>query len=219
MATTHHACLPSRHTCRGMRASQWRLRVQSAAWYGQTDDVVDARVHVLRRRVEIEYFIGLLSMSPPLPQLAAVKPEPVSPLSLPLPPSFPPPSPLPLPLPLPSLSLSLARGDAALAWPSLVERLACLALWSGPAAAGHDTPARPTQDSLACEVRVEAGARGDGAWWLGGQALLEKLRGIYLDFCEEDAVWVKTTEFKGGAAGGPPLATNHDVKAVEYFIK
>jgi adenylosuccinate lyase len=30
---------------------------------------------------------------------------------------------------------------------------------------------------------------------------------------------VKTTEFKGGAAGGPPLATNHDVKAVEYFIK
>jgi hypothetical protein len=32
-------------------------------------------------------------------------------------------------------------------------------------------------------------------------------------------VWVKTTEFKGGAEGGPPLATNHDVKAVEYFIK
>jgi hypothetical protein len=32
-------------------------------------------------------------------------------------------------------------------------------------------------------------------------------------------VWVKTTEFKGGAVGGPPLATNHDVKAVEYLIK
>mmetsp|Transcript_58196 Transcript_58196/g.85307 ORF Transcript_58196/g.85307 Transcript_58196/m.85307 type:complete len:512 (+) Transcript_58196:49-1584(+) len=79
-----------------------------------------------RIRVEVEYFISLLSMSPPLPQLAAVKPE---------------------------------------------------------------------------------------------SALCEKLRSIYLDFCEEDAVWVKTTEFKGGAVGGPPLATNHDVKAVEYFIK
>ena len=32
-------------------------------------------------------------------------------------------------------------------------------------------------------------------------------------------MWVKTTEFKGGAVGGPPLATNHDVKAVEYLIK
>ena len=73
-----------------------------------------------------EYFIALLSMSPPLPQLAAVKPDP---------------------------------------------------------------------------------------------ALCAKLRGIYESFCEEDAVWVKTTEFKGGAVGGPPLATNHDVKAVEYFIK
>jgi hypothetical protein len=51
------------------------------------------------------------------------------------------------------------------------------------------------------------------------QALVEKLRSIYVDFGEADAVWVKTTEFKGGAEGGPPLATNHDVKAVEYFIK
>ena len=32
-------------------------------------------------------------------------------------------------------------------------------------------------------------------------------------------MWVKTTEFKGGAVGGPPLATNHDVKAVEYLLK
>ena len=30
---------------------------------------------------------------------------------------------------------------------------------------------------------------------------------------------MKQTEFKGGAAGGPPLATNHDVKAVEYLLK
>jgi adenylosuccinate lyase len=30
---------------------------------------------------------------------------------------------------------------------------------------------------------------------------------------------VKQTEFRGGAPGGPPLATNHDVKAVEYFLK
>jgi hypothetical protein len=42
---------------------------------------------------------------------------------------------------------------------------------------------------------------------------------IYKEFNDEDATWVKTTEFKGGAPGGPPLATNHDVKAVEYLIK
>ena len=50
-------------------------------------------------------------------------------------------------------------------------------------------------------------------------ALLEKLRKIYTEFKDEDAAWVKQTEFKGGAVGGPPLATNHDVKAVEYFLK
>jgi hypothetical protein len=44
---------------------------------------------VHRNRVEIEYFIALLSMSPPLPQLAAVKPEPVRPLAACLPPSCP----------------------------------------------------------------------------------------------------------------------------------
>jgi adenylosuccinate lyase len=42
---------------------------------------------------------------------------------------------------------------------------------------------------------------------------------IYKDFNDEDALWVKQTEFKGGAPGGPPLATNHDVKAVEYLLK
>jgi adenylosuccinate lyase len=42
---------------------------------------------------------------------------------------------------------------------------------------------------------------------------------IYKDFNDEDAQWVKQTEFKGGAPGGPPLATNHDVKAVEYLLK
>eukprot|EP00285_Hemiselmis_virescens_P006671 CAMPEP_0173379742 /NCGR_PEP_ID=MMETSP1356-20130122/2565_1 /TAXON_ID=77927 ORGANISM="Hemiselmis virescens, Strain PCC157" /NCGR_SAMPLE_ID=MMETSP1356 /ASSEMBLY_ACC=CAM_ASM_000847 /LENGTH=513 /DNA_ID=CAMNT_0014333133 /DNA_START=23 /DNA_END=1564 /DNA_ORIENTATION=- len=50
-------------------------------------------------------------------------------------------------------------------------------------------------------------------------ALVAKLRAVYTNFTDEDATWVKTTEFKGGAAGGPPLATNHDVKAVEYFLK
>jgi len=50
-------------------------------------------------------------------------------------------------------------------------------------------------------------------------ALLSKLRAIYKDFNDEDALWVKQTEFKGGAPGGPPLATNHDVKAVEYLLK
>mmetsp|Transcript_6976 Transcript_6976/g.9064 ORF Transcript_6976/g.9064 Transcript_6976/m.9064 type:complete len:503 (+) Transcript_6976:42-1550(+) len=49
--------------------------------------------------------------------------------------------------------------------------------------------------------------------------LVENLRSIYKNFSEEDAKWVKQTEFKGGAPGGPPLATNHDVKAVEYFVK
>eukprot|EP00511_Aplanochytrium_stocchinoi_P006561 CAMPEP_0204831924 /NCGR_PEP_ID=MMETSP1346-20131115/12119_1 /ASSEMBLY_ACC=CAM_ASM_000771 /TAXON_ID=215587 /ORGANISM="Aplanochytrium stocchinoi, Strain GSBS06" /LENGTH=481 /DNA_ID=CAMNT_0051963367 /DNA_START=51 /DNA_END=1493 /DNA_ORIENTATION=- len=49
--------------------------------------------------------------------------------------------------------------------------------------------------------------------------LLNDLRSIYKDFSMEDAEWVKQTEFRGGAPGGPPLATNHDVKAVEYFVK
>lgn len=51
------------------------------------------------------------------------------------------------------------------------------------------------------------------------KGLLEKLRKVYTEFKDEDAMWVKQTEFKGGAVGGPPLATNHDVKAVEYFLK
>ena len=37
----------------------------------------------------------------------------------------------------------------------------------------------------------------------------ESLRSIYLTFSEEDAVWIKNTE----------RTTNHDVKAVEYFLK
>jgi len=41
------------------------------------------------------------------------------------------------------------------------------------------------------------------------QSLTEKLRGIYKDFSTEDALWIKETE----------KTTNHDVKAVEYFIK
>ncbi|OYU79298.1 MAG: adenylosuccinate lyase [Flavobacterium sp. BFFFF1] len=39
--------------------------------------------------------------------------------------------------------------------------------------------------------------------------LAEKLRKIYEDFSTEDALWIKETE----------KTTNHDVKAVEYFIK
>jgi len=39
--------------------------------------------------------------------------------------------------------------------------------------------------------------------------LFEKLRKIYSDFSTEDALWIKETE----------KTTNHDVKAVEYFIK
>lgn len=39
--------------------------------------------------------------------------------------------------------------------------------------------------------------------------LFEKLRGIYENFSTEDALWIKETE----------KTTNHDVKAVEYFIK
>lgn len=39
--------------------------------------------------------------------------------------------------------------------------------------------------------------------------LFGKLRGIYEDFSTEDALWIKETE----------KTTNHDVKAVEYFIK
>lgn len=38
---------------------------------------------------------------------------------------------------------------------------------------------------------------------------LEDLRGIYQDFSEEDANWIKDSE----------KVTNHDVKAVEYFLK
>ncbi|MGJ1237118.1 MULTISPECIES: adenylosuccinate lyase [Sphingobacterium] len=37
----------------------------------------------------------------------------------------------------------------------------------------------------------------------------EKLRDIYRNFSEEDAIWIKNTE----------KVTNHDVKAVEYFLK
>ena len=39
--------------------------------------------------------------------------------------------------------------------------------------------------------------------------LFAKLRGIYENFSTEDALWIKETE----------KTTNHDVKAVEYFIK
>lgn len=38
---------------------------------------------------------------------------------------------------------------------------------------------------------------------------IEPLRKMYLDFSESDALWIKETE----------KVTNHDVKAVEYFIK
>ena len=40
-------------------------------------------------------------------------------------------------------------------------------------------------------------------------SLFEKMRAIYKDFSTEDALWIKETE----------KVTNHDVKAVEYFIK
>jgi len=39
--------------------------------------------------------------------------------------------------------------------------------------------------------------------------LFESLRNIYINFSTEDALWIKETE----------KVTNHDVKAVEYFIK
>ena len=39
--------------------------------------------------------------------------------------------------------------------------------------------------------------------------LFSELRKIYNDFSTEDALWIKNTE----------KTTNHDVKAVEYFIK
>ena len=39
--------------------------------------------------------------------------------------------------------------------------------------------------------------------------LFESLRAIYKNFTTEDALWIKETE----------KVTNHDVKAVEYFIK
>ncbi|EKX44049.1 hypothetical protein GUITHDRAFT_159766 [Guillardia theta CCMP2712] len=100
---------------------RYRNRLQQVSDHFSEFAYIKYRVHV-----EIEYFIALLSMQPPLPQLAEVQPSPT---------------------------------------------------------------------------------------------LLEKLRGIYLNFADKDAEWVKQTEFKGGAEGGPPLATNHDVKAVEYFIK
>ncbi len=38
---------------------------------------------------------------------------------------------------------------------------------------------------------------------------IDKLKEIYLNFSEEDAMWIKNTE----------KTTNHDVKAVEYFLK
>ena len=37
----------------------------------------------------------------------------------------------------------------------------------------------------------------------------KELRAIYTNFSTEDALWIKETE----------KTTNHDVKAVEYFIK
>lgn len=40
-------------------------------------------------------------------------------------------------------------------------------------------------------------------------SLNEKLRDLYRNFTEEDAIWIKNTE----------KVTNHDVKAVEYFLK
>ena len=39
--------------------------------------------------------------------------------------------------------------------------------------------------------------------------IYEDLRNIYKNFSTEDALWIKETE----------KTTNHDVKAVEYFIK
>ncbi len=41
------------------------------------------------------------------------------------------------------------------------------------------------------------------------KSVFEKLRTVYLNFTTEDAHWIKNTE----------KTTNHDVKAVEYFIK
>ena len=41
------------------------------------------------------------------------------------------------------------------------------------------------------------------------QNRISDLEKIYLDFNEEDALWIKETE----------KVTNHDVKAVEYFLK
>lgn len=41
------------------------------------------------------------------------------------------------------------------------------------------------------------------------KTLNEKLRDIYRNFSQEDAIWIKNTE----------KVTNHDVKAVEYFLK
>ncbi len=41
------------------------------------------------------------------------------------------------------------------------------------------------------------------------QKLFDQMRAIYTDFTTEDALWIKETE----------KTTNHDVKAVEYFIK
>lgn len=38
---------------------------------------------------------------------------------------------------------------------------------------------------------------------------IEELRGLYRNFSEDDALWIKQTE----------KTTNHDVKAVEYFLK
>lgn len=41
------------------------------------------------------------------------------------------------------------------------------------------------------------------------KSLFDSLRDIYVNFSEEDALWIKEKERE----------TNHDVKAVEYFIK
>lgn len=53
-----------------------------------------------------------------------------------------------------------------------------------------------------CDSGIEQLKHFDGS-------LNEKLRSLYLDFSLEDAQWIKDTE----------KVTNHDVKAVEYFIK
>ena len=79
-------CAPTPRVCRGWGYFPVRMRllgssvgagsiqaVYRKAMY--SEDHTDVFLSLCS--VEIEYFIALLSMSPPLPQLAAVKPEPV----------------------------------------------------------------------------------------------------------------------------------------------